>query len=657
VHHAELRLLWDEREYLAGMPAHGLVHPTTGGIIWHRADGAERGWPVPTDSELFWDFYQQSVLPAVRRHVLDVSGGRPTPDSEPFFHALVVDGYFGGPDEPLGVFEEFVSVGEALHEDIYFNTLDYLAALGEEFAGRPIEAAGQVLPLIHDYYRGDGQPVEYNAPRATVNLSAWGVPTHLPELGLRVGDRRDMPRPQQIRVSGLHLDEAASRLTRVEVRIQYPDAATARFAGRVLQRWRELVGDINPFPAGVAVDLVCHHGDTVVRTVTLSGATQLAAPVHGAIDPVCNSDVIGPAQLVEQLEAVAELPGVRPWRVGASYQGRTGHALDVTLPLPAHQTHTARRKLSLQKPTVFIVARHHANEVASTTAAFDLVRDLVSDSALQPLLRRLNLVLLPMANPDGAAVHYQMMAEHPHWKHHAARFNAAGKEIGRDHFDRTTPFGEARFRMEIWRRWLPDAIVDNHGVPSHEWFQPFAGYNTPPRFPVSYHVVQAMLYGIVTFLDDPDAPHLREAAEALRDAVAGAVAETEWLHARNQYWLARYAAYGNRWAPDISPVDVHNGMLFFFRGVAPAQAEWRRNFALRFPQITLLDWVTEVPDETAQGTYLAECAAAHRVANLAMLRLVADSAHPMQRQVTHTADGRTHISFRRTRRIGATAPA
>jgi hypothetical protein len=34
-----------------------------------------------------------------------------------------------------------------------------------------------------------------------------------------------------------------------------------------------------------------------------------------------------------------------------------------------------------------------------------------------------------------------------------------------------------------------DAMVDNHGVPSHEWCQPFAGYNSPPRFQVSYHVM------------------------------------------------------------------------------------------------------------------------------------------------------------------------
>ncbi len=244
------------------------------------------------------------------------------------------------------------------------------------------------------------------------------------------------------------------------------------------------------------------------------------------------------------------------------------------------------------------------------------------------------------------------MLDHPRWKHHAARFNAAGREFSSDFFARSTPFGEARFRFETWRRWLPDAIVDNHGVPSHEWCQPFAGYNTPPRFPVSYHVVQAMLYGIVTYADDDEHPQLRTAAHAMRAAVAKAVAETEWLHQLNQFWLSCYKTYGNRWLPDTSPADVYEGMLFFLRAVKPAgQPEAQHNFAMRFPQITLLDWVTEVPDETAQGEHLVKCAEAHRVADLAMIRLVAESATPPVRQVSRTADGRTLIRLRRARHI------
>jgi hypothetical protein len=96
-------------------------------------------------------------------------------------------------------------------------------------------------------------------------------------------------------------------------------------------------------------------------------------------------------------------------------------------------------------------------------------------------------------------------------------------------------------------------------------------------------------------------------------------------------------------------------MLFFYRGVDRGRDEvtWR-SFSLRYPDITLLDWITEVPDETAQGDYLRECAEAHRIANLAMIRLAAEGAQPAQRTVQARPDGRTHIAFARERRLDGT---
>ena len=367
---------------------------------------------------------------------------------------------------------------------------------------------------------------------------------------------------------------------------------------------------------------------------------------------IIDSDIIGPQQLADLLPELDTLSGIRVWQLGASYQGRPGYAVDVTLPLDTHQTHVARHKLTVQKPTILVVARHHANEVASTTTAIQMARAFATEPQEQTWLARVNVVFLPMANPDGAATHYALMAEHPRWKHHAARFNAAGKEFSWDIFNPTTPFGEARFRHKAWSRWLPDAIVDNHGVPSHEWCQPFAGYTTPPRFRVCYHVVQAMLYGIIAFADDAQHPQLAHAAWALRRAVTDAVAEVPWLFERNQYWLQRYQRYGHQWLPDISPLDVYNDMLFFYRGVSPAKLPAaRRNFAMRYPTITLVDWVTEVPDETAQGDYLAECAEAHHVANMALIRLAAESATRPVRTISPGVDGQVQVRFGRTRQF------
>ena len=653
LHGDELHVLYSERTYLVGMPEYGLVHPSAAGGILLERDAPPHVWHTPTDEEHFWNFYQETILPAIRTHVLDVSGGRPTPDNEPYFERLEVDGFFGWPDESLGVCEEFVSVGEALHEDVYFNTLDYLAAVGEQFCGRPIVAAGQVLPFIHDYQADDGSVVARDGSRAVVTLHAWHVPQRLPGIGLVVGDARDLPRPQRVDIVRLKLDEEGSKVVRVVLRLRYGSKSSATFAGEVFARWRNLAAADTSFPKGVTVELRFVAALQTVRELVLEGSDggghEMPADELGA-----DSSVIGTGQLAERLAELADRPEIAVWQVGQSYQGRTGYAVDVRLPSGAGQTHQSRLKLTVQKPTCFIIARHHANEVSSTTAVLDMMLELVEDPDSRNWLQKLNLVFLPMANPDGAAVHYRLMAEHPRWKHHAARFNAAGMEFSIDSFNPDTAFGEARFRREIWQRWLPDAVVDNHGVPSHEWCQPFAGYNSPPRFQVSYHVVQAMIYGIIAYADDPARPGLKAAAESLRSAVSKAVAADAHLHARNLFWLDRYHDYGHRWLPETSPKDVHQGMLFFFRGMDRREepVAWR-SFSLRHPEITLIDWITEVPDETAQGTYLVECAGAHRTANLAMMRLVADSAQPAQRLISRRENGDVHVLFMRERRIEA----
>ncbi|MBI1297429.1 hypothetical protein GC175_21010 [bacterium] len=645
VHRGALPLLWDEHLYLTDMHDYGLVHPSAGGIIVTWPGDHSDVWPVSTDEALFWAFYQQCVLPSIRSHVLAVSRGRPISEWEPYFESLQVEAYFGWPDEPLGVSQEFVSVGEALHEDIYFNTLDYLVGLGEAFCGQRITAAGQVMPLIHDFYNADGARIAPSAPRAVVTLRAWAMPRYLPPLDLVVGHRSDMPKPQHLSVSSLTLNETGDAIQSVTLRAHYINGASARLAARTLAR-RVALAPLH-FASNVAVQVLCVAATTEECVdLGLSSVGPQPRPPEPPHDP--KSDVIGPRQLEAELADVARLPGVSVWQIGRSYQGRPGYAVDVIAPLHSGQTHHSRRKLGQQKPTAFLIARHHANEVSSTTAVLNLTRSLANDPTQRDLLARVNVVVLPIANPDGAAFHYQLMTEHPHWKHHAARFNAAGKEFGQDTFNASTLFGEAKFRRAIWSAWLPDAIVDNHGVPSHEWCQPYAGYNSPPRFVVSYHMVQAMLYGIISFVEGAET-----AASALREAVSKAVMQIPWLRERNEYWLNRYHTYGHRWSPETFPLQTHNQMLFFYRGYPAHHHNAQRTFAGRYPSITQFEWVTEVPDETAQGDYLAECAIAQTTADVAMLRLLAESAQPMQRQIHVHEDGRTTIRFQRNRQIGA----
>ena len=91
-----------------------------------------------------------------------------------------------------------------------------------------------------------------------------------------------------------------------------------------------------------------------------------------------------------------------------------------------------------------INTRHHANEVSGTNEAFMLLRKLLTDEKYKNLPDEMNLVLVPMENVDGTAIHYELQKDNPTWKFHVARFNAVGKEFYYEHFVDETIHREAR---------------------------------------------------------------------------------------------------------------------------------------------------------------------------------------------------------------------
>jgi len=140
--------------------------------------------------------------------------------------------------------------------------------------------------------------------------------------------------------------------------------------------------------------------------------------------------------------------------------------------------------------------------------------------------------------------------------------------------------------------------------------------------------VQALVYGIITHPETPDhAPFAHE----LRRRLARAVRNAPDLDSSNRTYGHRYDRWGTSRVPDRFPAEFVDDFLCYFTSAAPDPAS--RNFALRFPATTTLDWVTEVPDETAHGEHLALTAKAHLVANEAMMRLMTEQAPPVERVV------------------------
>lgn len=97
-------------------------YPTTSYVA---VDGQKQ--LVQTDRERFWRYYVQEVLPTIHEQLdLDEQSGM----TKPLFHSLTLDVTMSEAETKLDFEHERISSMEALHEDLYFNTLEYYRELG-----------------------------------------------------------------------------------------------------------------------------------------------------------------------------------------------------------------------------------------------------------------------------------------------------------------------------------------------------------------------------------------------------------------------------------------------------------------------------------------------------------------------------------------------
>ena len=97
------------------------------------------------------------------------------------------------------------------------------------------------------------------------------------------------------------------------------------------------------------------------------------------------------------------------------------------------------------------------------------------------MLKKVNVVLHPVENPDGAAMAYELQKLTPTHMLHAGRYSALGMDVASQVGLPDPLLPESLVRGKVWRDWLPDIYLNPHGYPSHEWVQQFAGY-VPPGF-------------------------------------------------------------------------------------------------------------------------------------------------------------------------------
>lgn len=145
------------------------------------------------------------------------------------------------------------------------------------------------------------------------------------------------------------------------------------------------------------------------------------------------SDFTSNEELAAFLAAVARQGGAQLLSPGHSQQGTPLQAL--------------RFSRGPGRPAVLLLGQQHGDEPAGSEALLAVAQALAdARSPLAAVLERIDVVLLPRANPDGAAA--------------GTRVASDGSDINRDHLLLQTP--EARAQAALVREFAPLLVVDAH---------------------------------------------------------------------------------------------------------------------------------------------------------------------------------------------------
>ncbi|MCY0875234.1 MAG: M14 family metallopeptidase [Firmicutes bacterium] len=578
----ELRGTWSfegwsaSRPYLPDCATGRQVEVPVAGVRLKRGRKVAAEWPVATDAERMWTWYSHAVLPVLKEKAVTHADGRK-------FDRLEIHAWLDAQDVQL-IEQEHASVGEALAEDLYFNTLDALRQFGVESGDSAWSRPGTVVPFIHER-SGTG-------PSAKVIVHGL-APTADVRLNSRPSDAA-----KSLRVT-------AARWCQTSWQLSLAGDGFAEQERTTLAQW-------------LASPAVCEP---------LPQVTTAPVDVETALYP---DEVAAMMEILPQTCVLEHSYAGLPIWFGECYEQLSGYTTSV-------------HKQALWKPTLFVNARHHANEVSSTPAALMLLQSFLSGARS---LERINVAVIPLQNVDGATTHAALCAEHPTWMHHAARYNACGDEFARDYFDPASPYGESRTYGRVFDRWCPDVVLDDHGIPSHEWVQPFAGFGSPPSFPVSYWIPQARMYTIWRRLADAD--EVRKAYQGNLEAhVASYIQADEAVKSANDRMLARYRRYGHDFDPTYFPLTLTDGALTFAHIVTASLTS--RSAIARYPQSVTAEVVTETDDETVTGQELTKRVKAHRLVHEALLDWLTETVQPLELSRIEESGGTVTLRLTRPR--------
>jgi len=213
------------------------------------------------------------------------------------------------------------------------------------------------------------------------------------------------------------------------------------------------------------------------------------------------ADFTSQAEMEAYLAALkARVPGLVLGSLGRSAQGRDIPYLVFT----KEGLTDAAAIVALGRPILWFIGLQHGNEPAGGEATLALAARL-ADGALKSYLDRVTVVVVPRANPDGAAAF--------------TRSTGSGADLNRDHMLLALPESAALHAKLVELR--PDVVIDAHEFSvANRWLQKFAVIEASDAM---------LLYATH--------PMVQPAITALADGVFRPALEAAWkAHGLTSFW-------------------------------------------------------------------------------------------------------------------------
>jgi hypothetical protein len=662
------------RPYIDRFRDYEMVNVTTGGVRASKGDEVVADERIPTDAERFWDRFQGETLSRIYDYVMALHEGEPRGAGKdaPYFGELEVELELSEPHEILDIEREIVSPMDALHEDVYFTTLMFFRLLGRNARGEELTYPGRVLPVMIP--KSDGKPGRARTRFTGFAASRPAVIVEYQETNGAKGKLRldvpkvDMDRP---RAMAAIVRAGSQGLESLEVSIKVDTDRDEREELLLREREEEVDDAILSAEQAVATlsilsdlrarglyqDALAYHGLEELAVVATwehrpaPGQERTALLRPGGTPPPFPdvsrylAEAGEPPEIVQWdrpmpppeaygvLARMARFPEATVYKAGESYLGKDVWAMDLMAPIEA--SHFSHTKATTLKPTVIYSARQHANEVSSTSHVLKFAELLLTDPEERKKLDRVNVVIHPVTNPDGAQLAYDLYQRTPEFILHAGYLASLGMDAATDE-DKPMPlYPEASVRPALWSRWLPDIFLNPHGYPSHQLVQLFSEYTGLVRrgrvTERNWSMNKGWFMPGFDYFDDPRHPRHKEAAFAIRDYITKAISSDAETHAMNERNYDRYYRYGGQFGEDDFKLPLVDGVLIHTalkgsRAPAPGSS---RDFN---PKVTIWSGTTEAPDETAEGDWLKLVARAGLKWDQAILQYLLDGKHEVERK-------------------------